>query len=123
MHQPRHNWADSGTLKIQVNPTQSTNRWDDIDYINQLINYHDDFGVALAGGDDERGPAGGGLLVDGQLDLPRVEVAQDLLQRRHVPLGRHVVEHGLLLLQSVKHMYSDLISGAHFSARGCANPV
>ena len=25
-NQPRQNWADSGTLKIQVNPTQSTSR-------------------------------------------------------------------------------------------------
>ena len=25
---PRQNWADSGTLKIQVNPSQSKNRWD-----------------------------------------------------------------------------------------------
>ena len=27
-HQPRQNWADSGTLKIQVNPTQSSRIWD-----------------------------------------------------------------------------------------------
>ena len=27
-HQPRQDWADSGTLKIQVNPTQSTSTWD-----------------------------------------------------------------------------------------------
>ena len=26
-HQPRQNWADSGTLEIQVNPTQFTTRW------------------------------------------------------------------------------------------------
>ena len=64
-------------------------------------NYHDYFGVPLAGGDDERRPARGGLLVDGQLDLARVEVAQDLLQRRHVALGSHVVEHSLLLLLSI----------------------
>ena len=27
-HIPRQNWADSGTLTIQFNPTQSTSRWD-----------------------------------------------------------------------------------------------
>ena len=27
-HQPRQNQADSGTLKIQVNKTQSTSTWD-----------------------------------------------------------------------------------------------
>ena len=59
----------------------------------------DNVKVTFAGGDDEGRPPGGGLLVDGQLDLPRVQVAQDLLQRRHVPLGGHVVEHRLLLLQ------------------------
>ena len=26
--QHRQNWADSGTLKIQFNPTQPTSRWD-----------------------------------------------------------------------------------------------
>ena len=26
-HLPRQNWADSGTVKIPVNPTQSTSRW------------------------------------------------------------------------------------------------
>ena len=64
------------------------------------VSYHDDFGVTLAGGDNERRPPGGGLLVNGQLDLPGMQVAQDLLQRRHISLGGHVVEHGLLLLQA-----------------------
>ena len=27
-YQPRQNWADSGILKIQVNPTKSRSRWD-----------------------------------------------------------------------------------------------
>ena len=27
-HQHRHNWGDSGALKIQVNPTQSMSRWE-----------------------------------------------------------------------------------------------
>ena len=27
-HQPMQNWADSGTLKVEVNPTPSTSRWD-----------------------------------------------------------------------------------------------
>ena len=35
-HQPRQNQADSGTLKIQVNQTQSTGTWVDL-YMNQLV--------------------------------------------------------------------------------------
>ena len=27
-HQPTQNWADSETIKIQINPTWSTSRWD-----------------------------------------------------------------------------------------------
>ena len=79
--------------------------------------------MALAGGDDERGPSGRGLLVDGQLDLPRVEVGQDLFQRRHVALGRDVVEHCLLLLQLIKYPSQSFIPGVETlqgvpSARG-----
>ena len=71
-----------------------------------LPSYHDDFGVTFARGHDERRPAGGGLLVDGQLDLARVQVAQDLLQHGHIALGRAVVEHRLLLLSfHSEHFY------------------
>ena len=34
-HQPRQNWADSGTLEIQVNPTHSTSRWDTL-YVHPM---------------------------------------------------------------------------------------
>ena len=39
-HQPRQNWADSGTLKIQVNPTQSTSTCDMTPYRKEAKTGH-----------------------------------------------------------------------------------